>query len=230
MKDGPFKISIEDTSGKCVAVAMQMPTGPSSWPSPSGDSGASRLAIGGGIPFDSPAKQRGFRTRLIGDLEGGWSDDSIGDGSPVLGFSYQFGEWAGKPAIQDLVPIYDGEDQSEKPAAAPRPPRNRRRRPGMNPGAQQVVARNGYAVGALEVKTNPYVAAVRVVFMRLGDDGRLDTEDAYKSAWIGQAAGSAQTVGGDGRKVIGVHGRHGLILNAVGLVLERSVKLHESKN
>ena len=157
------------------------------------------------------------------------SVDSIGDGSSVLGFSYQFGQWAGKPAIQDLAPIYDREDQSEKPATAPRPTRNRRMRSGMNPGAQQVLARKGYAVGALEVKTNPYVAAVRVVFMRLGDDGRLNTEDAYKSAWIGQAVGSAQTVGGDGRKVIGVHGRRGLILNAVGLVLERPAELPESE-
>ncbi len=188
------------------------------------------------------AQQPGHRTRLVGNVSGlpadsnfdplgfisvhhredgsgGSPADSSGDGSPVLGFSYQFGQWAGKPALKDLVPIYDEERQSDRPTA-PRPARTLHGRIVVNPGVQEVVARKGYAVGALEVKTNPYVAAVRVVFMRLGDDGRLDTEDTYKSAWIGQAAGSAQTIGGDGKKVIGVCGRRALVLDAVGLVLE----------
>jgi hypothetical protein len=82
------------------------------------------------------------------------------------------------------------------------------------------MAKKGYAVAGLEVKTNPYVAAVRVVFMRLDDDGDLDTDDTYKSAWIGQAAGSAQTLGGDGKTVIGVYGRRAIVLDAVGLILE----------
>jgi hypothetical protein len=148
------------------------------------------------------------------------SVDPSGDGSPVLGFSYQLGQWAGKPALRDLTPIYDAERQSDKPSPVPRTTRNLHGRVTVNQGPLEVMARKGYAVGALEVKTNPYVAAVRVVFMRLGDDGHLDTEDAYKSAWIGQAGGTAQTLGGDGKKVIGVCGRRALVLDAVGLVME----------
>ena len=84
------------------------------------------------------------------------------------------------------------------------------------------MAKEGYAVGALDIKSNPYVAAIRVVFMRLGDDGKLDKEDTYKSEWFGarNVGGTPETVGGNGRKVIGIHGCRILILDALGLVME----------
>ena len=44
--DGPFRLTVENASGNCVAVAREMPTFPSSRPRPSGDSGASRVAAG----------------------------------------------------------------------------------------------------------------------------------------------------------------------------------------
>ncbi len=65
-----------------------------------------------------------------------------------------------------------------------------------------------------------YVNALRPVFMKLIDDGQLDPADSYSGQWIGSPKGRPiRTLGGDGRKVIGIYGRRALILDAVGLVL-----------
>jgi hypothetical protein len=57
--------------------------------------------------------------------------------------------------------------------------------------------------------------------MRLGADGRLDPNDSYKSDWIGTpSATPTRTVGGDGKKVIGVQARRAAVLDALGLVVE----------
>ena len=140
----------------------------------------------------------GHPTRVVGRASGS-PFHAVGNGGPVLGFSYDMGQWANKPALRDLTPLYAGD----------------------RPTDMYVMAKEGYAVGALEVRINPYVATVRVVFMRLGDDGRLDKKDSYKSDWLGtRSAGTAQTLGGDGSKVIGIQGRRVIILDALGLVME----------
>jgi hypothetical protein len=110
------------------------------------------------------------------------------------------GSWAGEPALRSLTPIFD------------------RRRPA---GAKAVVARAGYAVGGMNVHAPKYVSAIQLVFMRVGDDGRLDPSDSYTSDWIGKPAGGPpEKLGGGGRKVIGIKGRRAAVLDAVGLVLE----------
>ena len=148
---------------------------------------------------DDDAAQ-GWPTKLVGNVGGARFRD-VGDGSPVLGFVGTMGEWMRKPAFKTLATLYT----RDKPSFG-----------------RYLMAKEGYAVGALDIKSNPYVAAIRVVFMRLGDDGKLDKEDTYKSEWFGarNVGGTPETVGGDGRKVIGIHGCRILILDALGLVME----------
>ena len=206
---GVDDVWVEDLSGTQVSTAGLKPGAryhpiaesrvePSKGAAPGADSAmpdAARLPPDQGIPGAAPA--RGHPTDLIGDRFG-LPFNQIGDGSPVIGFTYSAGEFGRKPAIRKLTPIYDRDSQDPS----------------------QVVAKEGYAVGALEARFAPWVSGVRVVFMRLGDDGRLDTKDKYKSPWIGQSAGALQTVTSDGRKVIGIRDRRAGLLRAVGLVLE----------
>jgi len=146
-----------------------------------------------------PALPRGTGTKIIGGT-GGMPYQAVGSGGPVLGFRYAMGSWAGEAALAELEPLY---------AAA------------SDPAPQQVIARQGYAVGALEIDAPKYVSAVRIVFMRLGADGRLDPKDSYPSEWIGTPSGKpTRTVGGSGKKVIGLQARRAAVLDAVGLVME----------
>ena len=79
-------------------------------------------------------------------------------------------------------------------------------------------AKDGYAVGAIQVDGADFVNAVRVAFMRIEGD-RLNPKDTYISDWIGKLTGrDPVTINGNGAIVVGVHGRRGAILNAVGLV------------
>ena len=125
------------------------------------------------------------------------------DGQPVIGFRHTLGSWAGQQAIGKLEPLF-----------------TRQSSPGTG---EALLARDGYAVGAIEVDAGQFVHAVRVVFMRITPEGRLDPDDTYTSDWLGHPAGNTpKTLGGTGEKVIGVRGRGAAVLDAVGLVFEES--------
>jgi predicted Zn finger-like uncharacterized protein len=70
---------------------------------------------------------------------------------PVIGVLFQTGQWENVKCLSSLVPAYDA-----------RQPRH---------NLQAVLARPGYAVGGLNVKTKKFVAAVQVVFMKQKPDG-----------------------------------------------------------
>ncbi|MGO8747318.1 MAG: hypothetical protein ACLQNE_15135 [Thermoguttaceae bacterium] len=119
---------------------------------------------------------------------------------PVVGFVYALGAWNGEEAISGLVPLYDAVFDADK---------------------RTVVARPGYAVAGIDVDAAEYVLAIRVVFMRIDPNGRLQANDAYKSDWIGRPRGTApKLLGGDGSRVVGVYGRGAAVLDAIGLVIE----------
>ena len=83
-----------------------------------------------------------------------------------------------------------------------------------------VVARPGYAVGALKTQTGLMVDAFTVIFARVAGD-RLNTGDAYPSDWLGDhSGGSPGVVNGEGRFAVGIQGRStGREINALGLVV-----------
>jgi hypothetical protein len=121
------------------------------------------------------------------------------NGQPVIGVRYRLGSWGGRERVGQLEPLFTT-------AAAQ---------------ADVIVAREGYALGALQVDAGEYVDAVALVFMRLNPDGGLDPGDRYTSEWIGTPTGSDPRTLGDGSaKVIGIAGRGAAVMDAVGLVLE----------
>ena len=83
-----------------------------------------------------------------------------------------------------------------------------------------VMARPGYAVGAINTRTGLLLDGFQIIFARY-KSGRLDTKDSYKSDWIGDPrGGGSANVSGGGNIVVGIHGRsNGREINALGLVV-----------
>ncbi|QGQ26152.1 hypothetical protein F1728_27255 [Gimesia benthica] len=154
------------------------------------------------VTRSTPATTKGTASKLIGNAEGGGPFQSvIPEGKTLLGFECSLGSWAGEPAIRSLTPLSE-----RKPA--------RKRN-------ITVMAKEGYAVGGMKIDAPKYVSAVQVVFYRLTDDGQLDPNDSYTSDWLGTPSGKeVPVIEGAGKQVIGIHGRRGAVLDALGLVFE----------
>jgi S1-C subfamily serine protease len=86
----------------------------------------------------------------------------------------------------------------------------------------KVVAKPGYAVGALTVKNGLGVDGISITFMKVVD-GKLDPSDAYESDWIGgQGGGGPVKLAGDGVAVLGVIGKSNpRELTGIGLLLQK---------
>lgn len=124
----------------------------------------------------------------------------------VVGFHYVLGTYQpekGKKAgcISQLVPSFD------------------QRQPSF--GMKREMAKTGYAVGAMHVKSNSTVTAIQLVYMKIKPDGTLDTKDSYTSEWIGEPGPDDKeaSLSGNGQKVIGAHIRHFGRVFAIALVL-----------
>jgi len=76
-------------------------------------------------------------------------------------------------------------------------------------GVVTIVAKPGYAVGAITAKTGLGIDGVSVTFMRVNGD-RLDPNDAYESNWVGGMGGGNPTkITGNGAPVTGLLVRQG---------------------
>lgn len=82
------------------------------------------------------------------------------------------------------------------------------------------VAREGYAVGAISVRTGSRVHAFKLHFMKVLPTGLLDAKDQYESDWIGGPGGKdLRQLGGDGRPVVGIVGGASENLGRIGLIM-----------
>jgi hypothetical protein len=128
----------------------------------------------------------------------GWGK-ALRDVAPVghvlAGFDYTLGRYEQRIVIiGSLQPIYTLGWKSQrgkvhgKPQVAPR----------------TVVAKQGYAVGAIEAKGAGVLDGFRLVFMRQRL-GTLDPTDSYRSEWIGGTGGTeARLLSGEGRPIAGI--------------------------
>jgi hypothetical protein len=83
----------------------------------------------------------------------------------------------------------------------------------------KVVAKPGYAVGAITCKTGLGIDGLSVIFMKISGT-RLDPTDSYQSQWIGgQGGGPPTKYGGDGTPVIGIIGKKNRNRELTGLGL-----------
>ncbi len=81
----------------------------------------------------------------------------------------------------------------------------------------ELIAKPGYALGALQVRGGDRILAFQAVFMRVNGPV-LNPADRYESGWIvGDGTGTV-TLGGTGAPIVGLQGRRGNDIDAVGLV------------
>jgi hypothetical protein len=86
----------------------------------------------------------------------------------------------------------------------------------------KILAKEGYALGAIHVWANEFVTGVKLEFMKLKDDTSLQLSDSYQADTIGTATtGTAKTITTDGRIVVGLHGRRTSLMNAIGLAVRK---------
>lgn len=142
----------------------------------------------------------GRDTEILGGA-GGNPFRNVGQlGQPVIGFRYTLGAWAGQNGVGQLLPLSKGDRSTGGPMV--------------------VTARDGYALGGLEVDADQYVNAIRPIFMRVAGNGQLDPADTYQGEWIGARTNrKTRILSGEGVPVIGFVGRGTAMLDAVGLVL-----------
>ena len=131
-------------------------------------------------------------------------------GSLLVGVRVSYKLWHGGPKIHSVVPIYRtaGGKQVEGQAYG-----------GVIGPETTAIARPGYAVGALRTHTGLGVDGFEVVFMKIKGD-RLDPSDSYTSPWLGDPQGGGpQHVPNDGHLVVGLKGRSGENVKALGLII-----------
>jgi len=87
-------------------------------------------------------------------------------------------------------------------------------------GASTIMAKDGYAVGGLTLKAGESVEGLQITFMRVKPSGEsLNPYDSYQSAWFGGTGGAGKrTLGGNGRRIVGLFGRSDNVVDAVGIV------------
>jgi hypothetical protein len=70
------------------------------------------------------------------------------------------------------------------------------------------LAKPGYAVGAIHAKAGLALDGFYITYMKVAGKW-LDPSDSYNSIWLGGSGGEGPTtIGGDGRQVLGIIGRH----------------------
>jgi len=193
--------------GPVVNVPPESPVRPGEDPPPPLEPGTP-----GGPPIATAARPAGSvevrRTAIVGGGGGGAFEARAPEGALLVGVRGTTISWAGHEIVRSLQPLYrlDGEEHEGDVFGY------------ANRTVVEALAKPGYAVGALLVKGGHRVDGLRCVFMRVDGD-RLDLSDVYTGPWIGGRGGGAEELlGGSGRPVVGLVGRCGADLDAVGLL------------
>jgi hypothetical protein len=164
-----------------------------------GPSGPRSPTVGGstGSPFEDrppiPSILVGFRY--------GWGTIVIARGATVMDNDTN-------PVIKALQPVYLSDRGSFSGRVC-----------GVPSGSlSEILARPGYAVGAVVAKGGARVDGLKIVFMRIAGFG-LDPKDSYESRWIGGKGGTDEKIlGGDGAYIVGIHGNCGENLDNFGIL------------
>ncbi len=133
------------------------------------------------------------------------------EGAVFVGFDVALGWSGGSEAVYGLRPLYRaedglvaGQDYGQFPGNQPQ---GRNRFGARNKATRTVrlLARPGYAVGGLVVRSAVRIQGLSLVFMRV-NGLVLDPEKAYDSGWAGGKKGQEKSVGTEGAPAVGVFG------------------------
>ncbi len=157
-------------------------------------------------------------SKAIGVSVGGEPFEASGaQGTFLIGFAYKTRFPGDDAEIAYLQPIYWTPAGRKVAASGIGWPKDAETHPSIE-------AKDGYAIGGLLVWCNEggrrfdLVRGIKVLFMRRRDQG-LDPTDSYWSEWIGmRSEGTDVTLGGDGKAIVGIHGRAGGAINSLGII------------
>jgi hypothetical protein len=155
-------------------------------------------------------------SRRLGMDAGTAFDDLAPPGGFMVGMRASVGEFDG-PVIKSLAPIYRIAEQTRGgPGFHGRP----------SESSVDLVAPPGYAVSGIVARAGGLrgnvgwdrIYGFRLSYMKISGD-TLDPSDRRSSEWVGRKEGPPEiTIDGRGRKVMGLYGRHGENLDALGLI------------
>jgi hypothetical protein len=130
--------------------------------------------------------------------------DSRGDGSILIGFDVALGLAGDKPTVLAVRPVYSTPrgELVGNPAGSFSSSRNHK-----VTRSARLVAKPGYAVGGLSLRTGLQIHGMSVTFMAI-DGPTLDPKRNYRSEWVGDTNGmnNPTTLSSDGAPVVGVFG------------------------
>jgi S1-C subfamily serine protease len=144
---------------------------------------------------ETPAGTRA--TQILGGTFDREYHDVGPEGSLLVGLEIGLGTFINYDVIRAVRPIYRGGGKETF---------------GKQRGTEldcivKVVARPGYAVGAISIKSGLGLDSLSITFMKVVD-GKLDRLDTYESERIGGPGGGGPVkVGGDGSPVVGIVGK-----------------------
>jgi hypothetical protein len=153
--------------------------------------------IGPVAKIETPAGTR--PTQILGGVFDPEYYDVGPKGSLLVGLEIGLGVFIDYDVVHAFRPIYRGSGKETL---------------GKQQGTElnrvvKVVAKEGYAVGAVKIKAGLTVDSMIVTFMKVAD-GKLDPSDSYESEKVGGPGGGGPTkLGGDGSLVVGIVGKTG---------------------
>jgi S1-C subfamily serine protease len=175
-----------------------------------GEKSASRGPSHAGLwPRESPhdpLPTDATETEIIGAEKGSEFRDITQGSKLAIGVQYIPAQMNNKPAMSNIRLLYDKPTDDTQPS---------------------VLAKDGYAVAGLNISIGHYSMGqffngFQVIFMRQ-KDGKLDPSDSYTSDWAGETSkGKPKQLAGNGARIVGLCGRRGIFIRAIGLVTENA--------
>lgn len=152
--------------------------------------------------------------RMVGSFGDPEFREEAPSGELLIGFYLAPGGGANGNGISSLQPIYlgqgkDGKDKELYGSARGTPKKTN----------VKLLAKPGYAVGAVTIKNAIWLDGLSITFMKIDGD-RLDPTDSYESPWNGNSGGETFTLTGNGLPVVGIIGRQGRNVTALGLLFK----------
>ena len=194
---------------KSTAVATITPDKDATTPKSGGSGAKSGSARAGNATRPGDV---GEATKILGGAGKPFFKDHAPQDGLLVGFEIGLGPAFGVELVKAVRPIYradDAETLGDQHGTAPK-------------SAIVVKAKEGYAVGAVTVRSGLVVNGLSVTFMRVLV-GKLDPADSYQSEWVGdRTGGSETTLKGDGKSVIGIVGNASdTECTGIGLLFEK---------
>jgi hypothetical protein len=145
------------------------------------------------------------RSAQVGGKGGGAFEELPGPRAFLRGFRYSL---AGSGALGSLQALYTGGPGGETEGA----------KHGGGGAGQEVAAPPGYAVGGMVARGTDRLNRFKLVYYRLSGS-RLVPSDRRESGWVGTREGGEDVpLDGEGRPVLGWHGRAGVEIDGAGLI------------